>query len=324
MARIYRNLLATGLCLILLLCCKAVPAQVVDGDHIMDQPMAENLCALTFDDGPSRYTPQLLDTLAEYGIPATFFLLGKQAEYHPHTVQRIAAEGHEIGNHSYSHPNLRVIPQDQKKEELHRTDGILREMGVTPLFFRPPYGAYDSFTVDVAEALGMTIVLWSMDSRDWRTLPADYAKLTSTRGSVYETGTLRGVFLFHDTYRRTVDDLPRIIAQLRAGGCQRFVTLSQYLAGLKDPEPGLLMTRHIPKRKGSDSAAAMPAQKTFHGPVSAWPAGSGPMPLARSSRPWQPSHVPTLQRSARSSRNFPTGLPENTLPRAQESRPLKS
>ena len=90
----------------MLLAAQSVLARVVDGNNIMDQRMSENLCAITFDDGPSRNTPQLLDMLDQYGIPATFFLLGKQAELHPGIVRRIVAEGHEIGNHSYSNPNL--------------------------------------------------------------------------------------------------------------------------------------------------------------------------------------------------------------------------
>lgn len=278
---------------------RTASAQVVDGDWLMDQPMRENLCALTFDDGPSRFTPQLLDMLAEYGIPATFFVLGKQAEYHPQTIRRILEEGHEIGNHSYSHPNLRHLPLAQKTEEIRRTDAILRSLGASPFFLRPPYGAYDAHTIKVARSLGLSVVLWSLDSGDWRHLPADYAKLRHTRGGVYETGHLRGVFLFHDILKRTVEDLPRIISHLRAGGCQRFVTMSQYLEGMEDPEPGLLMSRHSPRpqEKEIDSKLAatdLPATRA----MSSWPAGSGPVPLARSSRPWRISTQPGMYRSS--------------------------
>ena len=113
----------------MLLAAQSVLARVVDGNNIMDQRMSENLCAITFDDGPSRNTPQLLDMLDQYGIPATFFLLGKQAELHPDIVRRIVAEGHEIGNHSYSHPNLRLLSSERKDEEIRRTDAILRSLG---------------------------------------------------------------------------------------------------------------------------------------------------------------------------------------------------
>ena len=196
----------------MLLAAQSVLARVVDGNNIMDQRMSENLCAITFDDGPSRNTPQLLDMLDQYGIPATFFLLGKQAELHPDIVRRIVAEGHEIGNHSYSHPNLRLLSSERKDEEIRRTDAILRSLGATPLFLRPPYGAFDHNTVETAESLGLSVVLWSLDSRDWKGLPPDYAKLRSTRGYAYPTGSLRGIFLFHDTHKSTVDDLPRLPA----------------------------------------------------------------------------------------------------------------
>lgn len=283
-----------ALCGLLALAAESVPARVLDGGSIMDQRMNENLCAITFDDGPSRNTPQLLDLLNQYGIPATFFLLGKQAEQHPNLVRRIVAEGHEVGNHSFSHPNLRLLQPERKVEEIQRTDAVLRSLGAAPLFLRPPYGAFDRHTVEAAEALGLSVVLWSVDSRDWQRLPPDYAKLRNTRGYAYPPGMLRGVFLFHDTHKSTVEDLPRIIRELRAGGCQRFVTVSEYLEGVLDPEPGLLMTRRSLREapggmplmarhemEGVEQSAEMP-------PARSWPAGSGPVPLARSSKPWQP------------------------------------
>lgn len=277
----------------------APEARVVDGGVIMDQHMRENLCALTFDDGPSPNTPHLLDMLSEYGIPATFFLLGKQAERYPALVQRILAEGHEVGNHSYSHPNLRLLSPANKANEIARTDAILRSLGANPSFLRPPYGSYDNHTVAAAEELGLGIMLWSLDSRDWKSLPANYAVLRSTRGTVYGPGALRGVFLFHDTHKRTVEDLPRIISDLRAGGCQRFVTVSDYLDGLLDPEPGVLMTRRAqpdsldptgiaPATAARKSEqAAQPKEDFQEMPPESYPAGTAKLPLARSSRPWQ-------------------------------------
>lgn len=276
--------------LCLVLCCAfvlpgvSVQGRVMDGNVIMDQPMRENLCALTFDDGPSPYTPYLLDMLAEYGIPATFLLLGRQAERYPETVRRMLNEGHEVGSHSYSHPNLRHLSQARKEAELRRTDAILRGLGAQPAFFRPPYGAYDSQTEKIAEGLGLSILLWSLDTRDWKRLPDNYANLRSTRGTTYAPGTLRGVFLFHDTHKRTVDDLPRVIRDLRAGGCQRFVTVSDYFEGLTDPEPGLRMTR-VPSRHAVPGDAAPAPQETATS-APAYPAGTAPLPLARSSRPW--------------------------------------
>ena len=275
------------------LAAQSAQARVVEGNVIMDQPMRENLCALTFDDGPSINTPHLLDMLGEYGIPATFFMLGNQAERHPDIVKRVIAEGHEVGNHSYSHPNLRVVSLARKEEELRRTDTILRNLGASPQFMRPPYGSYDASTEKVAASLGLSLMLWSMDSRDWQRLPDNYATLRNNRGTVYAPGTLRGIFLFHDSHKRTVDDLPRIIRDLRAGGCQRFVTVTDYLEGLMDPEPGLLMTRVKRGAPGMDEPP-MVARHQVEGvhqseelPPHSFPAGSADIPLARSSTPWQ-------------------------------------
>ena len=275
------------------LAAQSAQARVVEGNVIMDQPMRENLCALTFDDGPSINTPHLLDMLEEYGIPATFFMLGSQAERHPDIVKRVIAEGHEVGNHSYSHPNLRVVSLARKEEELRRTDTILRNLGASPQFVRPPYGSYDASTEKVAASLGLSLMLWSMDSRDWQRLPDNYATLRNNRGTVYAPGTLRGIFLFHDSHKRTVDDLPRIIRDLRAGVCQRFVTVTDYLEGLMDPEPGLLMTRVKRGAPGMDEPP-MVARHQVEGvhqseelPPHSFPAGSADIPLARSSTPWQ-------------------------------------
>lgn len=261
-------------------CINAACAAVVDGNRIMDQHMGANLCALTFDDGPSRYTPALLDALAEYGIKATFFMLGKNVQLFPEIVRRIQAEGHEIGNHSWSHPNLRTLSLEKLREQLCNTDRALRDLGVTPLYMRPPYGAFDDRVVEVANELGIDIVLWSLDSYDWKRLPSDYAKLRSTRGTVYDDGALRGIFLFHDIHKATVDDLPRIIANLRAGGCEKFVTVNEYMTSIMDPEPPLLMTRHdTGKTPAVASAPVAP-------PPPAYASDDSDMPLARCSRPW--------------------------------------
>lgn len=251
---------------------------VVSGNTIMDQSMNENLCALTFDDGPSGNTASLLDMLKEYDISATFFLLGLNAQNNPEIVARIKEEGHEIGNHTWTHPNLRLLSADKQAAEIIRTDNLLRSYGITPLYMRPPYGSFDERTVAIAEKMGISVILWSLDSNDWKHLPEDYAKLRSTRGTIYEDGALRGIFLFHDTHKTTVNDLPRIINNLKAGGCEKFVTVSDYLKGILDPEPGFVLNRHRQKIK-----PAAPVEE-IRQPMYA--AGSGKVPLARCSAPW--------------------------------------
>ena len=265
---------------------------VYDGNTIMRQPMSENLCALTFDDGPSRYTPHILDVLREHGIPATFFMLGKNIKLYPQHVQRIVAEGHEVGNHSFSHPNLRRMPHDRKQEEIELTDKLLRDLGANPLYMRPPYGSYDKDVVAIANRLGITVVLWSVDSQDWKRRPANYAHIVNAVGQIFPPGHMRGILLFHDPLKTTAQDLPKIIADLKAGGCQRFVTVSDYINSVLDPDPPLLWTERAPveivPEAGSttqESEALMPPESYASAPRS-WPAGSAPVPLARSSRPW--------------------------------------
>ena len=222
--------------------------RVYDGVRIIAQPMQENLCALSFDDGPSANTPQILDILAAHNIPATFFVLGRNAERHPDLVQRIHDEGHEIGIHTYSHPNLRHLNLAAQSEQIGRVQRFLRSLGIEARFLRPPYGSFNDITLKAAEQMDLKVVLWSLDSEDWRGVREDYAALVNTRGQRYVNNDLRGIFLFHDTVHGTLENLPRIIAQLQAGGCQRFVTVSDFLDGSLDPEPPLLMARRTMKK----------------------------------------------------------------------------
>lgn len=228
----------------------AAPAAAEDdlspylGGQIDRQPMGENLCAITFDDGPSAFTDHLLDELDGFGIPATFFMLGQNARAFPETVRRALAEGHEVESHSYSHPNLKTLSPQRRRAELERTNEILRALGAEPRLLRPPYGAQDAQLVSLAAELGLRVITWSLDSLDWKRLPEDYTRIPNVRGRAFGTGHLRGIFLFHDIHKGTVDDLPRIVSQLRAGGCQRFVTVSDYMdAFFVDPEPPMIMAR---------------------------------------------------------------------------------
>lgn len=204
-------------------------ARVMNGSAIVHQAGTLNMCAITFDDGPSQYTAQLLDSLQQEGIPATFFVLGKQVERHPELIMRMVREGHEVGSHSYSHANFRKIGPAAQFEELAQTSALLAELGARPLSFRPPYGKYSDMTIALAEEMGMSIVLWSSDSQDWKRRPVDYSKMRTTSGRPSLPGQMQGVFLFHDIRKATVDDIHRIVATLRAGGCQRFVTVQEYM-----------------------------------------------------------------------------------------------
>jgi len=131
--------------------------------------------ALTFDDGPDPVrTPLLLDLLAALGVKATFFVVGSGVDAHPELCARIAREGHEIGNHTYNHRYLPLASSRSVQRELARTDAaIVRATGVVPTLARPPYGGRSPWNVRVFERLAKRIVLWDVNSNDWKGAPSD-------------------------------------------------------------------------------------------------------------------------------------------------------
>jgi peptidoglycan/xylan/chitin deacetylase (PgdA/CDA1 family) len=131
--------------------------------------------ALTFDDGPDpERTRALLDVLAELEAPATFFLLGKQVDAHPAVAARIAADGHELGNHTYSHRYLPLMRSRRVARELTTTDAAIeRATGLVPTLARPPYGGRSSRNVRVFDRCGKRLVLWDVNSFDWKGTSAD-------------------------------------------------------------------------------------------------------------------------------------------------------
>jgi peptidoglycan/xylan/chitin deacetylase (PgdA/CDA1 family) len=125
--------------------------------------------ALTFDDGPSEGTPEVLDVLAQYGVPATFFQVGANAGRLPHVARAVAAAGHEIGNHSYAHPLFCFRSGDFMEEDLRRAQEAIRaHAGVEPRWFRAPYGVRWFGMGGALRRLSLTGVMWSMIGRDWK------------------------------------------------------------------------------------------------------------------------------------------------------------
>ncbi len=196
---------------------------VLDGATLFRLGKDRNLCALTFDDGPGLHTERLLDILQQYRTPATFFVVGSMVKRRPRSILRMAAEGHEIANHTLNHRTLRRLSEDQQREEVALVQQMLFNLGVHSYFLRPPFGRYDIITEHIAKELKLRIVLWSVDSHDWKRSP-DISHLESVGGGQ----GLRGVFLFHDTLESTVESIPEIINALQNQGC-RFVTLSEYI-----------------------------------------------------------------------------------------------
>jgi peptidoglycan/xylan/chitin deacetylase (PgdA/CDA1 family) len=175
--------------------------------------------ALTFDDGPSPATPAVLDALAEAGARATFFVLGGQVEQQAAVLRRVVAEGHEVGNHSWSHPDLDVRKDVDLAAEIARTgEAVARAAGLTPRVFRPPYGRDPERWARAAGAAGLTTVLWSVETWDWE----DDADSETIARRALEGLHPGAIVLLHDGARHdahpTVAALPQILDGVRAAG----------------------------------------------------------------------------------------------------------
>lgn len=161
--------------LLLLLAAESVSAKWPPENVTIRCANAENRIALTFDDGPNaKQTGEILDILKQYGVRATFFVVGENAEKNPDLIRRIVEEGHEIGCHTYSHPKMEEADAEKVKKEILSTEAILAEIGgIRPTFFRPPCGYCGGDVVKTANALGYSVVLWSVDTRDWAHTPVE-------------------------------------------------------------------------------------------------------------------------------------------------------
>ncbi|MGH9607706.1 MAG: polysaccharide deacetylase family protein [Terracidiphilus sp.] len=180
------------------------PASTLFGRALVAPPHPGEL-ALTFDDGPNpKWTPRLLDVLAEHNVRATFFMLGSFAQAEPDLARRVAAAGHLVGNHSWSHPNLSRVSSARIRQELARTSAMLEQiLGVPVCYFRPPYGARRPAVFRIACELGLQPVLWNAMTADWREPSAGRiaARLTARIESLTQRGRSANIVL-HDGNRR--------------------------------------------------------------------------------------------------------------------------
>ena len=182
--------------------------------------------ALTIDDGPHhKVTPEILTILKEKQVKATFFVLGVSAEHSPRLLAQEVADGHEIGTHTYSHPILPRLDAKRIAEEFDKAEKVIITAAPPPTLFRPPGGAYNPQVLEAARQKGYTVVLWSIDPRDWSRPPADKVVETVLRN--VRPGS---IILLHDGQHPlpTPQALGRIIDGLREQG-YAFVTVSELL-----------------------------------------------------------------------------------------------
>jgi len=195
----------------------------VDGPYI----------AMTFDDGPSAtLTPKLLDLLAARQIKATFFVIGENVAEHPEIVARAAREGHEIGNHSWSHPNFPRMTDDAIRSQLKRTDeAIMNATGVRPKLLRPPYGAITARQKRwIHGEFGYEIILWDVDPLDWK---RPGPGVVTSR--IVKNTRAGSIVLSHDIHPGTIEAMSATLSQLQQKGF-KFVTVSELIA-MATPEP---------------------------------------------------------------------------------------
>ncbi len=188
----------------------------------------KKLVALTFDDGPHpKETMQVLDILKKYDAKATFFIAGKHANWYPEPLIRASNEGHEIGNHTFNHPDISSLSNAQIEEEIVKCEEVLVKLtGKKPTLFRPPYGSYKKENLSqIASKYNYKIVLWStIDARDWENPQPQ--KIANTIIQKVKSGD---IILLHDyATDNTVKALDILIPELKKQGYE-FVTVSELI-----------------------------------------------------------------------------------------------
>jgi len=196
--------------------------------------------AITFDDGPhGGQTPRLLKMLKDRGIKATFFVVGQCVAESPEIAKQIVTEGHEIANHSWSHPLFTNLNEASVRDQIDRTHNVIKQTtGVTPTLLRPPYGGFTVRQRAWANSIwNYKTILWDVDSLDWK------HRSPSKTESIIVSGAKKGsIILCHDIHKATVDAMPATLDALRARGF-KFVTVTELLnmhsepVAKKKPEP---------------------------------------------------------------------------------------
>lgn len=217
-------------CLVVCFSFGAISVQAASSTYVSSVTTTQKVVALTFDDGSDgTNTLKILDILKKANVRATFFLTGSGAAHHPSSIKQVALNGHQLGNHSYTHPDFTTLTATQMKSELSRTEALIKSLTgqtTTPLF-RAPYGAVNAAVLNGVGAAGYPYTIqWNIDTVDWKGISASQINTkvqTSIKpGSIVLMHTGAGA-------SGTPIALPTMISQLKAKGYQ-FVTVSQLLA----------------------------------------------------------------------------------------------
>lgn len=183
--------------------------------------------ALTFDDGPSAFTPQVVEILDKYDVKATFFVVGGASDAHAEMIKGLVARGHVVANHTVNHAALSTLPREEQAAEIDAQTRAIELFGAPkPHLFRPPYNAWDETTLDIVQRRKMMMVLWSVETNDWAKPGA--AEIVNRTLSGVEPGA---IVLFHDgggDRTQTVEALPQIIESLQEQDYE-LVTIPQLL-----------------------------------------------------------------------------------------------
>ena len=192
----------------------------------VDDYEGQKIVALTFDDGPGPYTEELLDFLQQEGVRATFFVLGTRVDSYPRLIRRMAAEGHEVGNHSNAHNMLNRMDLVGVRKEMGRcAEKIEKLLGYRPSVMRCPGGNTSSTVTQYAQEAGIPIAYWSVDTRDWESRNKDAILNVAFGKNGIKDGS---IVLMHDIYKTTVEAAKEMILRLKAEG-YTFVTTSELI-----------------------------------------------------------------------------------------------
>jgi peptidoglycan-N-acetylglucosamine deacetylase len=221
------------------------PTSQLYGRNFLGLPAGSRKLALTYDDGPNDpYTLQLLEVLARHEVRATFFLVGQFVQQRPDIVRAVVAAGHDIGNHTWSHPYLIWATPAEARRQLERTSKVIEDVtGQTPALFRPPFGGRRPGTFGLVRELGMTPIMWRVSTYDWEADSPEFILDKARKG-------VRGgdVILMHDgghtrmgvNRGHTVAATDRLISEYRVKGYE-FVGVSEML---KEHEPTAISAQH--------------------------------------------------------------------------------